>query len=261
MLINDEEISRKIAKQAGAGEFTALMVEHRLKNITFERGFKKEHLAVFFETLSQTYDDLLNKGGLSGVLRAKGVSNIKINEIRLDTAARLSRQKKEFQEAMLMDYLIGKATGLKGESSRIAVEAAMQPEKLARTLTKVAGKAPVGKGEDKIEARANVIKQGLQKLGRQASKGTKEEKEQYRRNIAQTLRSLDYEFRSKIIQAQTPSGGEGFIHEAINEFSDEQILEMLKKELSKSGGNLDNLRNLLHGFFLDAGRRKKQIKG
>lgn len=262
LLINGEEVSVKVSREAGSMAFVTLMIDHRIKSIIFKKGLTNEHLVAFFEGLSQSYDDLIAEGGLSGVLRKKDISLIRVNEVGYEQTTKLTKQRTKFQEAMLIDYLIGKASGLETDKAEVAAQVANDPKKLGEALKKVAEATKAKKGEDKTQAQANIIAKGLQKLSEQLLSQTKGGVEQYRKNIAQAMMALDYKLRSKLIQAQVESGktrGKDVIKDAVEEFSDEEILKMVAKELVDSGGNLRNLRNLINSFFLDSQRRQKLV--
>ena len=268
LLLNGEEISTKASQEAGSEAFVSLMIGHRIKGITFKKNLTKEHFIVFLEGLGRSFDDLVSEGGLSGILHKNKISLVRVNEVRYEQTSKLSKQRAKIHEAMLIDYLIGKISGSKTNKSEIA-QVANDPEKLALALKKVAQIAQAKKGEDTVQAQANIIAKGLQKLSDQVLSQTSGGIERYRKNIAQAMMALDYKLRSKVIQAQggadglasgkvgsDKTAGKDVIRAAFGEFSDEEILEMVRKEFFDSGGNLYNLRNLIRRLCSDPQRRQ-----
>lgn len=260
LLINGEEIGLKVSRAAGASAFVSLMINHRIKTITFKKGLTQEQLGVFLESLSQNFDELISSGGLTSVLRKKDISLIRVNEVRYEQTTKLTKQKSKFEEAMLMDYLIGKVSNVEGDGLKVATQIADDPEKLAEALKKMAEAAKAKKGEDKTQAQANIIARSLQKLSDEVLSQTKGGVEQYRKNITEAMMALDYKLRSKVIQAQglqdDKAGLGDIIKDTLREFSDEEILKMVIKEFTESEGNLVQMRNFIRQFILDS--RSKQ---
>lgn len=268
LLVNGDEISVKASREAGAGAFIVVMVDHRIKSIVFKRNLTKAQLAIFLEGLSQNYDELISEGGLSGMLRRNGISLIKVNEIRYEQTSKLTKQRSKFEEAMLIDYLLGKVSNLQGNKAEIADQIANHPEKLAQALKKVAEAAKGEKGKDKSQAQANIIAQGLQRLSDEVLSQTKGGMEQYRRNITKAMMSLDYNLRSKISQAQAEAAkapvAKTISKDTTEERSDEEMLEAVTKKLSDSQSDLPEMRSIARNFLLDPRRKEKllpELKG
>ena len=257
LFINGEEITEKATREAGAAAFVALMIAYRIKSITFKEDLTKEQLVILLEGLNRNYDDLMVLGGLSGMLRKNGVSGIRINEIHYAETGKISKQRSKFEEAMLIDYLMGKVSNLEGDETEIITQLANDPERLTQALKKVARVTRRETGKDNTQTQADTIAQSLQKLSGQVLSQPKEEIGQYRKNIAKAVMGLDHKLRSKVIQ--TPAAtGKATLKDIIEEFSDEQILEMVTREFFESGGSLAKMQSFVRQFLLDP-RRKQRL--
>lgn len=260
LLINGEEISEKTSRSAGAEAFITLMIEHRIKSITFNKDLAREQFVLFLESLSLNYDDLIPEGGLSKMLRKNGVSHIKVNEVRYEQTTKLTKQRVQFEDAMLIDYLIGKVSNVEGNKGEIAaMQAANDPKRLTQALNKIAEETKPQKDQDKTLAQANMIARSLQRLGVRVFSQTESEREEYLKKIADAIRGLGVKLRYKLIQVEGEAGIIGsrdIIEEALREFSDEEVLEMLTGVFSDSQGNLTDIRSFLRRFLLDPRRKQ-----
>ncbi|MBL7084979.1 MAG: diguanylate cyclase [Candidatus Omnitrophica bacterium] len=268
LLINGEEIGDKASREAGSGAFISLMIEQRIKTIVYKEDLSKKELAIFLEGLGLSFDELISEGGFSGILHKNEVSQIRVNETRYEQTTKLTKQRTKLEEAMLIDYLIGKVSGFDEDKIEAAAQVANDPEKFAQALKKVAEATKAGGAKDNPQAQANIIAKGLQKLNEEVLSQTKGGVGQYRKNIAKAIMALDYNVRSKIIQAQVGAdkiatdktgSSKDIIRDAVEEFSDEEILKMGKKEFSDSPGNLTNLRNLFRRFLSNPQRKQKLL--
>ncbi|MBN2096994.1 MAG: HEAT repeat domain-containing protein, partial [Candidatus Omnitrophica bacterium] len=261
LLVNGEEISEKSAREAGSAAFVALMINQRIKSITFKRNLTKEHLDIFLGYLSENYDKLMAEGGLSGILHKNEIEQIKVNEVRYEQTTKLTKQRTKFEEAMLIDYLLGKVSNIDQDKTELAAEIANDPKKLAQALKKVAQAAKAESGKDKTQAQANIIAKGLQKLSEQVLSQTKGGIEQYRKNIAEAMMALDYKVRSKVlaVQAEAVKTGSGDTAKAeTKQASEQEILNKLSQEYSGSSDNLANVRQLMQRS-LDPKRKQELL--
>lgn len=267
LLINGEEMSERAAREAGADGFVACMVASRIKSINFKRGLTKEQLTILLEGLSQNYDDLISVGGLAGLLRKKEVSQIRVNEVRYEQTSKLTKQRTRVEEAMFIDYLIGKTTNLEKGKTGMLIEMVEDPRRLADTLSKIAEQAKVEDGEDKIQVQANTITKSLEKLNDQLLIKTKGSPEKYYKNIAGALVALDSKLRTEVLQTQVDSNkvrtdkttAKDLVGDIIKGFNDEQILQIVSEEYKNSPGNLTNMYNLTRRFLQDPQRNQKLI--
>ena len=262
LLINGEEMSEKVAREAGVDTFIELIVNQRIKSLSFHKGFTKEQLVVFLEEMGKSYDDLIPFGGISGMLRKKGISRIKIDAIHYEQTTKLAKKRTKFEEAMLIDYLLGKTPQFGADKSEVASWFAQAPDRLAEALERISKQAVPRKGEDKTQAQANLIANSLQKLNTQILSQTKEGQKHYQKNIAQVIKALDDKLKLKVLQALNPidtTSSKGIIKDLVGEFSDEEILEMTAREFSESKGNLKQIRKLLSKFFLNHQRKQSLL--
>ncbi len=268
LLLNGEEIGAKLSRAAGAAEFTAMMIDHRIKSITFKKGLKPEELIVFLGAMAQTYDEVMSQGGISAMLRKKSVVYVRVNEVRYEQTTKLNKQRTQFEEAMLLDYLLGRASHLEPGQSQALLRVANDPKKLAQALEKIAASAQEKKGEDKTKAQAGVIAQSLQRLGEQVAGLNPNASGQYHKNISEVLMALDYKLRSELIQAQgKKAGGAGgklgktkdIIQTALRGFSEQQVLEVVTKEFLHSHGDLSNMYNLVQSLLVYCAAKDKLV--
>jgi len=265
LLANGEEIGDKAFRDARAAYFVSLMNNHRIKTIGFKRGLSRDEVSVVLEGLSRGFDDLVTERGFSGFLHKGGVVHVSVNEVRYAQTGQLSKQKSKLEEAMFVDYLIGKVSNLEGSNSDFAVEVTSDPEKLAEALTKVAERAKAEAGKDKTQRQANIIAQSLQKLSKLSR--VRGVSGQYHKNISKAMMRLDYKLRSRVMAEQIEAdeaaieevASKGTIKNVVSELSDEQIIERIIKELSQSRDNLVNLRNLINKLLPDPERRQKVL--
>ncbi len=262
LLINGEEISEKARRESAADAFIAIMIDYRIKSINFKQDLTEGELNIFLEGLSQDYDELIEQGGLSGMLRKNEVTHIKVNEIRYEQTSKLAKQRTQFEEAMLIDYLIGRSSDSPGGRNQIAFQMAGDPKKLSGALTKIAEETKAKDDQDKTEVQVNSVFKSLQRLMGQVTKYAKGEEGQYRKNIVQAIMALDEGLRGKMVQTQLKSGNPIFrdiINDTVRLFPDEEILKTVTQEFAESKGDLADIRHLIGRLLLDPQRKQRLL--
>jgi diguanylate cyclase (GGDEF)-like protein len=262
LLVNGQELSEKATREAGTGGLLELINSHRIKSVTFKKGLKGEDLALFLEALGKNYDDFIAVGGIGGMLYKKGIRAIKIDAVQYEQVGKLGKKKSKFEEAMLVDYLVGKVSNLGVDKAEVSTWFTRQPAKLSEALKKISEKAVAKKGQDLTQAQADIIVKSLQKLSSNVLTPNKEGEGVYRQNIAQAIKGLDGRVRSQVIQTLSSDKfvpSRDMMKDIIKEFSDEEILDMAAKEYSDSQGDLSSLRHLLRRFLLDPQRKPKLL--
>ena len=233
------------------------LLQWKIQSITFHQGLTLEELENFLRILVTRKDSLHQPGALTRCLKEEGVRSVQADELRFEKVARKGKslpsrkgEGGEVIETILAGYLKKKIGVVKTKEDLFKV-VTENPQEVASFLEEAGGELP--------EQSAPFVHAQLQNLARQFRDFGEKDWKVFREHLAELILALTPELRSRVLEetllAKLEAGEEDLIEEAMEEFSDEAVLELFRHELSQKNGV--RLRQLATKFFEDPNRRQR----
>ena len=233
------------------------LLQWKIHSITFRRGLTLEELENFLRILVAKKESLPQAGTLARCLKEQSVRSIQVDELRFEKVTRKGKglspyggEGKDFIETILAGYLKGRLGPVQTKEDLLKV-VTENPQAVAAFLEKAGGETPQQNG--------SFVHAGLQNLARQFHDFGEKDWKVFREHLAELILALTPELRSQVLEeallAKLEGGEDALIEEAMEEFSDEAVLELFRHELSQKRGV--RLRQLVVKFFEDPARRQR----
>jgi diguanylate cyclase (GGDEF)-like protein len=249
ILVNGEEIKNKDFRAASGGSFVNILVEHRIKNLIFKKGLTVEELTTFFETIGEKYEKLMKKGGISEVLKEAGSTHVSVNEVRYEVLTKGKQQRRQLEDALLVDYLLGKVSSQGLQNQNLIAEIGNDPQRLADLMMNALDKmslAPGGKG--KQDNTSEVLGKSIERLTQDLAKRGPDELEKYKKKIALAMNFLSPDVLSGILKRGLPEDDNAthqVMAEIIANLPEEAIVDSAVNFAFRRGGSLKDLKKVI----------------
>jgi len=258
LVINGRRISPKVADQDIIEYFLNLMLRHNLKTISFLKGVSQDELNRLIWHLIESPEHITEQGGWLQIISKDELKNIRVDEVRfvqLGASDNIREGKKKFEDAMLIEFLLGKISLGGIDRKAFVYNMRQDPRRFAQTIMDTAQKTTKeGKSSDEAKAVAESIEKINSQILQQES-GPSE----YIADLAKVISQLKPGLRNKVLRYQSldkdPKQRDA-LDNIIKATPDEVIVDMLIEEYKESQGNLLVVKDTIEKLLTDTERRK-----
>jgi len=261
LVINAKRILPKELQGTNIEDFLYIIMDRNIKNVSFDRGLQEKEIGIFVEYLSADYQEVMGKGTWVDLFKKEGITHIRVDEIRLAPSGRalrpVSGEKAKMQDAMLMEFLLGKLDHAAVDKTGIIKTMRTDPQKLAGAITEIAENLTAqGQAKDKTQVVSNL----LDKMHSQVL--TDQPGGNYIGDLAKVILELEPMLRSKVIRSKLDSAdtkGKEIIEGVISSLPDEVIVDIIAEEYRDNPNNLLTIKDFIKEVVPDDSRRKEVI--
>jgi diguanylate cyclase (GGDEF)-like protein len=276
LLVNGQELKNRDIKSTIADNLGKLLKDFRIQSLSFEKGISLRELDSLFSALAKKSSELEDVGGLTEVLKSKGVKKIKVNMVHYEKMLRkqLGRtkdKKRKINEVMLINYMLGRNPGDAQSQGSMIDLFSQNPDYVAKIMSEGAMTPENAEGSDadfsgmNLQEKADIVEKGLKKLSEEASSEDEEAKRKYEENLPKFILGLQPDLRSQILkQKNLKSIGVSpeDLNQAFNKMSDSEVATFLKQEARRFDEQkltFDDLKDYVRRFLPDEDKREKLI--
>jgi flagellar hook-basal body complex protein FliE len=231
LIINGRRYSAREIHDLGAEDFISLLVEGDIKSVSFMKGVTEEEVGIFIENLSLGRTGISEKGGWKNIVQEEKLAHIKIGEFIYEGITKTSfserKGRKKFEDAMIMEFLLGKIAPETVEGKSFISKISTDPGKFAQALNRMAEE--VGKKEKSSSALKSIIK-GIEKINLELSKDDTKEVD-VASELSKVILELDWRLKNKFIRSQPEIIGlnkKNITKEIIARLPDEEIVKLIE---------------------------------
>ncbi|MFH1457843.1 MAG: diguanylate cyclase [Candidatus Omnitrophota bacterium] len=258
LVINAKRIFPKELRRTNIEDLLYLIMDRNIKTISFAKGLQEKELNSLIGYLSLDYQEVMNLGSWKDLLKKEHITHIKIDEIKFTPVGCLGKpgfeDKGKLQDAMLMEFLMGKLDPTAADKSGILKAMRNDPQKLAKAIMEIAENATAqGEAGDK----AQVVNKLIGKMHDEVLTG--QPLDNYARDLAKVILELEPGLRNKVIRTKLDSSDPGekeMMENVMVAIPDEVIVDIMAEEYRRNADNLLKVRDFIKEMIPDESRKK-----
>lgn len=259
LVINAKRILPKELRGTNIEDFLSIIMDRNIKTLSFTKGLPEAEMRSFIGYLSLDYQELSGLGSWADLLKKENITHIKIDEIKFTPVGAITKpgfeDKAKLQDAMLMEFLLGKLDRSALDKSGILKTLRNDPQKLAKAIMEIAeNETAQGQAKDKTKTVNNLI----DKMHHQVL--TDQPAGNYANDFAKVILELDPGLRNKVIRsklASTDTKEKETMKGIMSAMPDEVVVDVISEEFLENPGNLLKLREFINEVVSDEGRKKE----
>lgn len=258
LLINGEELERKELRNTLGKAFAEFLLGYRINSMTFKQGLHREEFAFFLAAVTKNEEDLVKFGGINKYLTDNKVMSVKLDIVKYEKAHKVVAKFKAAKDVLknvilqypLLQEIITGTSSLKGKSHDELVGAF---KSLQSAIKDISG----SEGSD--EEKADLILESMEKVASPVLKDTPAEWQNLKGNLNSTFASLDPTLQAVLIKKDLTniSAPGAIINEIVTNSSDEQIVGIVKENLSSKKLSEEDISDMLKVVFTNSFRKNK----
>ena len=242
LVINGRRFSLREIQEFGEGDFISLMVESNIKILTFGRGAAEDEVGTLLDNISAAREDRASgKDSWKRLIKTKKLRNIKIDEFDYETlinpVSGKTKARKKFEDAMIMDFLLGKADQDNIDTKSFVSKLRSEPKKIAEAMNKIA--IDTTKNDGRPEETLQSFTEGIRKIGAQITKETSDDIK-VAIELSKVISELDWKWKNKFIRAKPKILGtkkENIIDDIIDKIPAEEIADIITRSYKEGVNN------------------------
>lgn len=263
VIVNNKKVGKELSAFF-ADTFIAVLKNLDIKSIAFHRGVALPEVDKLIGLLSVSEPPEEN---ISQLAQKENITHIEINEVTYDLSKKEAKEKEKFEENMLVDYLMGKLS-LSGETKNSLSDSLLsQPEEFAKALEEmgeeIGQKNSKAQNKDKDAAKAEVIADTIQKLGRQLLEQGGGDWSKYKDGLTNAILSLEPILRANVLSNMPKTEGQDknrvdIMKELSLGLPDDTIVDLLAMQYSNKDTNINKIKGMIDRL-LPTQERKAQL--
>lgn len=259
LVINGRRFSSREIQELGEGDFISLMVESNIKSLSFTRGISEEEVSVFLDNFSQPRRSAANKNIWKAIIQEKRLAHIRIDEFSYEEIAKpVSGRvgpRKKFEEAMMMEFLLGKIGHEDVDKKSFLSKVAEEPEKFAAAISKIAAASGKQDKTDEVKALTETIKKISAQIPAERLAAAEAVE-----NLAKVIQELDWKLKTKFIRLRpqiTSPNKTNITDEIINKLPAQEIISLIERSIREGSNNPLVVKDLIDKVAPSAAKKKE----
>lgn len=260
LVVNGRRFSLREAKEIGGDELASLMVEADISSVSILRGVTAEEIDIFMENLGCGRAAILAHGGWKAIVAQEKFKYILIDEFRLGQIAKPKAAKpmgfKKFEDAMMMEFLLGKLDGGNIDSKDVVSKISQEPQKFAQAINKMAEEAIK---EGKTSEALKTVTESIKKINSQISSQNSGEINAVE-ELSKVILELDWKLKNKLIRSKPQMFGvndQEVSDNFVSNLNDKEIVNLIEESFVHGLDNLLALKDLIDKAVPDRAKREK----
>lgn len=261
LVINGRRFSLREIQELGEGDFISLMVESNIKSLSFTQGINEEEVSIFLDNFSQPRRSATNKNIWKAVIQEKRLAHIRIDEFSYEEIAKSSLgragPRKKFEDAMMMEFLLGKVGHDDVDKKSFLSKIAEEPRKFAEAISKIAASS----GKQDKTGEINVLAETIKKISAQIPVERLAASEAVE-NLAKVIQELDWKLKAKFIRLKpqiTSSNKTNITEEIINKLSAQEIVSLIERSIREGSDNPLVVKDLIDKATPSAAKKREVL--
>jgi hypothetical protein len=257
LVINARRIIPKELQGTNIEDFLYIIMDRNIKTASFLRGLQEKELVSFVGYLSADYQEIMQKGSWADLLKRGGAVHIKIDEVKFTSPGALKagfEDKAKLQDAMLMEFLLGKLDHSAVDKTGIMKTMRADPQKLAKAIMEIAENATAqGQAKDKTQ----VVNNLLEKMHTQVLMD--QPVDNYSDDLAKVMMELEPMLRNKVIRSKLDGSDtkeREIMEGVIASVPDEVIVDVIVEEFQEDPNNILRIKDFINEIITDENKKK-----
>ena len=226
--------------------FLSLMKDFGIKSWEVTQEVNEQEFNLFLEGLGGSAWEIVSEGGWERFIQEMVITNIKVREIKSGDIYRseISPQRKNVEDAMLLEYILDKASDPKSLWTRLK----SSPQEIAETLERLSKK------EKEQEEKIKKVVESLRKMAKEISNLPEFSKQEYAQGLGKVIFSLKPDTRKAVFAED-----KGLMQKVVSSIPQEEVLDSLEERFIETGGSILHLNEFIGMMFKERGHKKKEI--
>ena len=262
LVINRERPKGLNLKKKFEELFLSFLRTHGIGTLCLKRGLTKAEFSTFIEVIN---DKVTADRSLSDLVRSKGLFNIEVEDITYELTDKKKKtgEREQLEEAMLIDYLLGKVSGgTDGAKEKdLSKQLEIHSQEIADAITRI-GEMAVENNQGKKNIQADVVAKSFQKIGSQIVDKNPQDWEKQKKSLVKTIMKLEPRLRNDVLLSEkipVLKDKKDIIKDLIPEFSDEVIVDLLTEEFEKERTSSTKMKCLVQKFLAVPEQRQRML--
>ncbi|MGA1791433.1 MAG: GspE/PulE family protein [bacterium] len=148
-----------------SSKFIQDLTRRNVASITFSKGLSESDLQNFLMIISEPPDRLKREGGVSSILQKKGISNIKVNEIRYEQVTEDTSRHENHENMEIFDYVTDNSATMDYQQEDLLNLLESSPERIS-DMIRIAAEADDGEFPDNVKEQTKTIHKAIKRVAK-----------------------------------------------------------------------------------------------